>query len=103
MRKQCEIRVNNTIYGGKCPFCGNNSDPYFPLAVFKKGTYEAVCHDCARKYAPAMADAAIMAQKEVQRLNGEAAYYKRKLRQILKIAEDYDGPACDIDDGDLPF
>jgi len=52
MTKQCEIRPNNCVANDPRAFCDKRTNPQIPLAIFKRGTYEPVCDECAEKYAP---------------------------------------------------
>ena len=51
---QCEIRPNHATSNGHCAFCGGRTHPQIPLAIFKRGTYQSICDECAEKYAPDM-------------------------------------------------
>jgi hypothetical protein len=49
---QCEIKANNNVANDPCAFCGGRTNPKIPLAIFKRGTNEPICDECAMKYAP---------------------------------------------------
>lgn len=52
-----EIRPNKVLGIEKCAICGGNTDLQLPLSIFKRGTDEPICHNCADRYYPEAANA----------------------------------------------
>ena len=57
-----EIKTNNCATNEPCAFCGNRTESQIPFAIFKYGTYSAVCYECVNKYNPEM-------EKTLSRIN----------------------------------
>lgn len=74
---EIELNINNCASNDPCAFCGKRTDPYIPLAYFKKGTYATVCPDCIEKYGTAAQDRLYRLVYKLLQVDGAWEHFSR--------------------------
>jgi len=46
------IQMNNVAVNGRCPMCGERTDPSIGPELFLAGSWQEVCWTCGHKHAP---------------------------------------------------